>query len=192
MSDDDAGARIGIPATLVTGLNAQVMLECLWWYMHVAPLLAAAPAAQGGEERPEEAVFVRLAYDDVMAIEDGEIMDLGPAPSARGGPSMLNRVLGGLAELLGSHAPTQQVELALDQLTADDILHTEELEEEEEEESDEEESDDEEEEDEEDEEWEEDDEEESDEEDEEWEEEEAEEEKGTQIPIVHSVPSETE
>ena len=132
MSDDGSGARVGIPAALVTDLNAQVMLECLWWYMAVSPL-----APKG--ERPEEAVFVRLAHDDVLAIEDGELMDLGPAPSApERPPSMLDRVLGGLAELLGGGAqPTQeQLDRALDSLAAAQEFDEEEEEEDEEEESD--------------------------------------------------------
>ena len=133
MSDDGSGARVGIPATLVTELNAQVMLECLWWYMTVSPL-----APKGGLERPEEAVFVRLAYDDVLAIEDGELMDLGPAPSMPERPqSMLDRVLGGLAELLGGGAhPTEQLDLALDSLAAEGFGIYEDDEEDEEEESD--------------------------------------------------------
>jgi hypothetical protein len=126
MSDDNSGKRVGIPATLVTGLNAQVMLECLWWYMRVSP--HAAATATGTDERPEEAVFVRLAYDDVMAIEDGEVMDLGPAPSRPARPMlMLHRVLGGLADLLGGHSQqqVQQLEVALDELTATSALHQE-------------------------------------------------------------------
>lgn len=114
MSDDGAGVPVGIPATLVTGLNAQVMLECLWWYMRISPL---APK----ETRPEEAVFVRLAYDDVMAIEDGEMMDLGPPSAPERPQSMLDRVLGGLVELLGGGvgASTHDLEKALDSLGAE-------------------------------------------------------------------------